>query len=49
MAPAERPRLRGVSTARAGQIPAGAIVALETLRYLQIPTVQVSPWALRDN
>ncbi|OBI47178.1 hypothetical protein [Mycobacterium sp. E796] len=48
LTPAERARLRGVSTARAGQILAGAIVALETLRYLQIPTVQVSPWALRE-
>ena len=46
--PAERARMRGLSTPRAGQILAGAIVALETLRYLEIDEADVSPWALRE-
>jgi exopolyphosphatase/guanosine-5'-triphosphate,3'-diphosphate pyrophosphatase len=48
MSPAQRARLRGVSAARASQILAGAVVALETLRYLQIAQAEVSPWGLRE-
>ena len=44
----ERARLRGVSPSRAGQILGGAVVALETLRCLQVEEADLSPWALRE-
>jgi len=39
---------RGVSTPRAGQVLAAAIVALQTPRYLDVDEVELSPWALRE-
>ncbi|AXY53875.1 Ppx/GppA phosphatase family protein [Rhodococcus ruber] len=45
----ERARLlRGISPARARQIPAGAIVADEAMRALDVDLLDVSPWALRE-
>ncbi|WP_052423885.1 Ppx/GppA phosphatase family protein [Nonomuraea candida] len=46
--PAERARLPGVSAARARQILAGAIVADATLTALNLPSVRICPWALRE-
>ncbi|HJQ45672.1 MAG TPA: hypothetical protein VJ870_05010 [Amycolatopsis sp.] len=48
MRSAERARLRGIKAARAGQILAGAIVAKATMDTLDIKTVDISPWALRE-
>jgi len=45
---AERAHFRGVSEARARQIVAGAIVAHAVLSTLDITSVDVSPWALRE-
>ncbi|GAB3375847.1 Ppx/GppA phosphatase family protein [Amycolatopsis echigonensis] len=45
---AERARLRGVSQARSGQILAGALVAEATMAALDVDSVEVSPWALRE-
>ncbi|NNH23665.1 Ppx/GppA phosphatase family protein, partial [Pseudokineococcus marinus] len=41
-------RLPGVSEARAGQVVAGAVVALEAMRVLDVERLQLSPWALRE-
>ena len=47
--PAEqRSRLRGVSVPRARQILAGAVVADLTMTTLDIDSVEVCPWALRE-
>ena len=43
-----RARLPGVSAHRARQILAGAIVAYELMRRLDLETMQVCPWALRE-
>ena len=40
--------LPGVSAARAHQVPAGAVVAAATLRALDVPSVRIGPWALRE-
>ncbi|MCF6745713.1 hypothetical protein E9529_15815 [Blastococcus sp. KM273128] len=40
--------LPGVSAARAHQVPAGAVVAAATLRALDVPSVRICPWALRE-
>ena len=40
--------LEGVSSARAHQLLAGAIVAESAMRQLDIPSVQICPWALRE-
>ncbi|EME22128.1 Ppx/GppA phosphatase family protein [Rhodococcus triatomae] len=45
---AQRAALPGVSRPRAAQILAGAVVAAETMRALQIDALEVSPWALRE-
>ncbi|WP_147919047.1 Ppx/GppA family phosphatase [Ruania zhangjianzhongii] len=47
--PAEqRMELPGVTAERTYQIVAGAVVALATLRALQVPIVEICPWALRE-
>ncbi len=40
--------LRGVSPERAHQIPAGAVVARAAMRALDVPSVRICPWALRE-
>ncbi|CAM3917093.1 hypothetical protein KIPE111705_31465 [Kibdelosporangium persicum] len=45
---AERARLRGVSASRARQILAGAMVAHDTMVTLDIDSVEICPWALRE-
>ncbi|GAA4552296.1 Ppx/GppA phosphatase family protein [Amycolatopsis samaneae] len=45
---AERARFRGVSRSRARQIVAGAVVAEATLTALDVTSVEVCPWALRE-
>jgi exopolyphosphatase/guanosine-5'-triphosphate,3'-diphosphate pyrophosphatase len=44
----ERSRLRGVSAPRARQILAGAVVADLTMMTLDIDSVEICPWALRE-
>ncbi|KJF24658.1 hypothetical protein C7T36_12530 [Rhodococcus sp. AD45-ID] len=43
-----RAKLQGVARSRAHQILAGAIVADETLYALDVDSIDVSPWALRE-
>ncbi|MGY1641147.1 Ppx/GppA phosphatase family protein [Geodermatophilus sp. SYSU D00703] len=40
--------LQGVSPDRAHQVPAGAVVAHAALRALDVPSVRICPWALRE-
>ena len=40
--------LPGLSPSRAPQIVAGAIVALEVMKKLEIQEIQICPWALRE-
>jgi exopolyphosphatase / guanosine-5'-triphosphate,3'-diphosphate pyrophosphatase len=40
--------LQGVSPDRAHQMPAGAVVAHAALRALDVPSVRICPWALRE-
>ena len=40
--------LRGVSPDRAHQVPAGAVVAAAAMRLLDVPSVRICPWALRE-
>jgi exopolyphosphatase / guanosine-5'-triphosphate,3'-diphosphate pyrophosphatase len=44
----KRARLRGVSRCRSRQLVAGAMVAAATMDALDIPGVEVCPWALRQ-
>ena len=44
----ERAKLPGVSAGRAEQLLAGAVVAQEALRALELETVEICPWALRE-
>ena len=44
----ERSELPGVSSSRASQILAGSIVARAILEKLQVPEVEICPWALRE-
>ena len=44
----DRSRLPGVSSSRAHQLLAGAVVAAEALAALGLDTVDVCPWALRE-
>lgn len=44
----ERNELPGVSSSRASQILAGSIVARAILEKLQVPEVEICPWALRE-
>lgn len=48
MTAADRAELEGVSTERAPQIVAGALVAEASMRALGIETVDICPWALRE-
>jgi exopolyphosphatase/guanosine-5'-triphosphate,3'-diphosphate pyrophosphatase len=43
-----RAELPGVSTSRAAQIVAGAIVARSVMATLDIDRVEICPWALRE-
>ncbi len=45
---AERARLPGVSSGRAPQLLAGAVVADETMRALGVSDLAICPWALRE-
>lgn len=44
----ERAGLRGISRSRARQVVAGALAAEVTLSALDVPRVEVCPWALRE-
>ncbi len=48
MTNAQRTSLPGVSTGRAPQILAGAIVAHEIMDFLSVSEVEICPWALRE-
>lgn len=48
MTTADRSELEGVSTQRASQIVAGALVAEATMRALLLESVTLCPWALRE-
>jgi exopolyphosphatase/guanosine-5'-triphosphate,3'-diphosphate pyrophosphatase len=48
MRAADRARLPGVSPSRAHQLLAGAIVAHESLQALELDSVDICPWALRE-
>ena len=45
---AQRAQLPGVSTGRAEQLVAGAIVAQEAMEFLGLTVLEVCPWALRE-
>ena len=45
---AKRARLPGVSHSRSSQVLAGAIVARATMKALNVESVDVCPWALRE-
>ncbi|MBO8194605.1 Ppx/GppA family phosphatase [Streptomyces oryzae] len=45
---AERAELPGISPARAGQALAGALVAHTTMVLLDVTTLELCPWALRE-
>jgi exopolyphosphatase / guanosine-5'-triphosphate,3'-diphosphate pyrophosphatase len=45
---AKRARLQGVSHSRSRQVLAGAVVARATMKALNVETVDVCPWALRE-
>jgi exopolyphosphatase/guanosine-5'-triphosphate,3'-diphosphate pyrophosphatase len=40
--------LQGVSAQRAHQVPAGAVVAQAAMRAVDVPSVRICPWALRE-
>jgi exopolyphosphatase/guanosine-5'-triphosphate,3'-diphosphate pyrophosphatase len=48
MTEAERAQLPGVSVTRAPQLFAGAVVADAALHLLELETVEICPWALRE-
>lgn len=48
MTAAERTKLPGVSTGRAGQLVAGAVVAEAVMDLLDIKELVICPWALRE-
>jgi len=48
MSAAERARLPGVSEGRSQQLLAGAIVAEEAMRALDLREMEICPWALRE-
>jgi exopolyphosphatase/guanosine-5'-triphosphate,3'-diphosphate pyrophosphatase len=48
MPAAERVSLPGVAASRAGQLAAGAVVAVETMDLLSVDEVEICPWALRE-
>ncbi len=45
---AERMQMPGVSAGRAGQLAAGAIVADAAMDLLNLPVLEICPWALRE-
>jgi exopolyphosphatase/guanosine-5'-triphosphate,3'-diphosphate pyrophosphatase len=45
---ADLAELEGVSSARAHQLLAGALVAESTMRALQLDRIEICPWALRE-
>jgi exopolyphosphatase / guanosine-5'-triphosphate,3'-diphosphate pyrophosphatase len=45
---AERAELRGISAPRARQILAGAVVAEEAMEAMNVDSVDICPWALRE-
>jgi exopolyphosphatase/guanosine-5'-triphosphate,3'-diphosphate pyrophosphatase len=45
---AERAKLRGISHPRGRQILAGAVVADLTMATLDIDSLEICPWALRE-
>jgi exopolyphosphatase / guanosine-5'-triphosphate,3'-diphosphate pyrophosphatase len=48
MTAAERAKLRGISLPRGRQILAGAVVADQTMGALDIDSLEICPWALRE-
>ncbi len=48
MTTSDRAELEGVSSDRAGQLVAGALVAEAAMRALDIDTLEICPWALRE-
>ncbi|WP_238421431.1 Ppx/GppA phosphatase family protein [Gordonia sp. 'Campus'] len=48
MTKADRAELEGVSSDRAGQLVAGALVAEAAMRALRVDTLEICPWALRE-
>jgi exopolyphosphatase/guanosine-5'-triphosphate,3'-diphosphate pyrophosphatase len=48
MSRADRARLPGVSEGRAGQMPAGAIVADAVMDLMGVSRLEICPWALRE-
>jgi len=48
MSAADLAELEGVSASRAHQLVAGALVAQATLRVLDLPELEICPWALRE-
>lgn len=48
MTSAQRAELPGVSTGRAGQLLAGAVVAEAAMDLLDLPALDLCPWALRE-
>jgi exopolyphosphatase/guanosine-5'-triphosphate,3'-diphosphate pyrophosphatase len=40
--------LQGVSPQRAHQVPAGAVVAQAAMRAVDVPSLRICPWALRE-
>jgi exopolyphosphatase/guanosine-5'-triphosphate,3'-diphosphate pyrophosphatase len=48
MSESERSELPGVSRSRASQIVAGAYVAESVMRNLEVSSVEICPWALRE-
>ncbi|MDH2455760.1 Ppx/GppA phosphatase family protein [Corynebacterium bovis] len=48
MTAADRAELEGVSPERSQQVVAGALVAEATMRHLDLETVHICPWALRE-
>jgi exopolyphosphatase/guanosine-5'-triphosphate,3'-diphosphate pyrophosphatase len=48
MSSADLAELEGVSPARAHQLLAGAVVAEAAMRAMDLPSVEICPWALRE-
>ena len=48
MTVAQRAQLPGVSAGRAEQLLAGAIVAQETMKFFNLTSLEICPWALRE-
>lgn len=48
MTNAQRAQLPGISTGRADQLLAGAIMAQEAMEFLQVSRLEICPWAMRE-